>query len=36
MNNIKEYDVAFTEKEIDMICKYYGVYNFDEDEKEKY
>ena len=32
MNNIKEYDVAFTEKEIDMICKYYGVYNFDEDE----
>ena len=25
-------DIAFTEKEIDMICKYYGVYNFDEDE----
>ena len=25
-------DIAFTEKEIDMICKYYGVYNFEEDE----
>ena len=25
-------DIAFTEKEIDMICKYYGVYNFKEDE----
>ena len=32
MKNIKEYNVAFTEKEIDMICKYYGVYNFEEDE----
>ena len=25
-------DIAFTEKEIDMICKYYGVYNFEKDE----
>ena len=25
-------DITFTEKEIDMICKYYGVYNFEEDE----
>tara|TARA_R100000655_G_scaffold24693_2_gene50133 strand:+ start:3233 stop:3436 length:204 start_codon:yes stop_codon:yes gene_type:complete len=32
MKNIKEYNVVFTEKEIDMICKYYGAYNFEEDE----
>jgi len=32
MRRIINMDIAFTEKEIDMICKYYGVYNFEEDE----